>query len=82
MSLCISCKLIEGSVDADVIVGKFASHFTSVFSCNDPQKANSIKQDDVTSRANYYGLPLNEDHNIDTELISNVVSDLAHGKAV
>ena len=34
-----SCKLIKGSVDADVIAGKFACHITSVFSCNDPQKA-------------------------------------------
>jgi len=67
-----SCKLIEGCVDADVTAAKFASHFTSVFSCNDPQKANSIKQDYVTSRANYCGLP----HNIDTELVSTVVSVL------
>ena len=56
---------MEGFVDADV---RIASRFTSVSSCNDPQKANSITQDYVTSRANYYGLPLNEDHNIDTEL--------------
>ena len=54
----------------------------SILSCNDPQKANSIKQDYVTLHANYSGLPLNENHNIDTELISNVVSDLMHGKAV
>jgi len=33
-------------------------------------------------RANYCGLPLDQDHNIDTELVSNVLSDLAHGKAV
>jgi len=33
-------------------------------------------------RANYCGLPLDQDHNIDTELVSNVVSDLTHGKAV
>jgi len=54
----ISCKLIEGCAEADVIADKFASHFTSVFSCNDPQKANSIKQDYVSMRANYCGLPL------------------------
>ena len=78
----VSCKLIEGSVDPDVIAGKFASYFKSIFSCNDPQKANSIKQEYDTICATYSGLPLNENHNIDTELVSNVVSDLTHGKAV
>ena len=74
--------MIEGSVDPDVIAGKFASYFTSIFSCNDPQKANSIKQDYDTLRANYSGLPVNENHNIDTELVSNVVCDLTHEKVV
>ena len=60
----VSCKLIEGSVDPDVTAGKFASYFTSIFSCNDPQKANSIKHDYDTLRANYSGLLLNENHNI------------------
>ena len=53
-------------IEADVIADKFASHFTSVFSCNDPQKANSIEQDYVSMRANYCGLPLDQDLNIDT----------------
>ena len=78
-----SCKLIESCVDADVIAAKFTSHFTSVFSCNDHQKANSnsIKQYYITSWTNYYRLPLNENHNMDTKLVSTVVSDIAHGKA-
>ena len=78
----VLCKLIEGSVDPDVIAGKFASCFTSIFSCNDPQKANSIEQHYDTLRANYSSLPLNENHNIDIELVSNVVCDLTHGKDV
>jgi len=41
---------------ADVIADKFASHFISAFSCNDPQKANSVKQDYVCMRD--CGLPL------------------------
>jgi len=74
--------LIGGCVDANVIAGKFASHFTSVFSCNNPQKANSIERDYVASRANCCGLPLNENHNNDMELVSTVVSDIVHGKAL
>jgi len=53
----ILCKLIQGCAEAAIIADKFASHFRSVFSCNDPQKANSIKQDYVSMRANYCGLP-------------------------
>ena len=78
----IPCKLIDGCVGAEVIADKFASHFQSVLSCNDPHKANSIKQEYVSLRANYCGLPLTQDHSVDTELVSSVVSDLAHGKAV
>ena len=74
--------MFEGCVDADVTAAKFASYFTSVFSCNDPQKANSIEQDYITLRANYCDLPLNENRNIDSELVSTVVCDIAHGKGL
>jgi len=34
---CIArCKLVEGCTDAEVIVNKFAYHFSSVFFCNNP----------------------------------------------
>jgi len=73
------CNLVDGSVDADVIADKFASHFASVFSCNNPLRTDSIKQEYLASRNNYSGLPLNDSHTTDTELVSNV--NLQLGKA-
>ena len=76
------CKMVEGCVDADVIVDKFASHFKSAFTCNDPQRANLIKDDYLATRSAYHGLPLTGADYVDTELVSSVISKLAHGKTL
>jgi len=56
--------------------------FSSVFFCNNPYKDNSIKENYVTTRRRFCGLPLSDDHSIDTELVSNIAWDLTHGKAL
>ena len=53
---CVMILIYTTNAKADVIADKFASHFISAFSCNDPQKANSVKQDYVCMRD--CGLPL------------------------
>lgn len=67
---------------ADAIVDKFTCHFKSVFTCNDPQRANLIKDDYLAKRSVYQGLPLTDVNGIDTELVSSMISELAHGKAL
>ena len=42
----------------------------------------TLEQDYLKSRVNYSGLPITEDHKIDTELVSSVIAKLKHGKAV
>jgi len=77
--------MVEGYVDdANVIVHKFASHFTSVglFCCNDPTRASSIEADYETLCIDYCGLLLDVTHYIDTELVSKLISELQHSKAI
>jgi len=75
------CSQVDGCVDSAVIADKFASHFQSVFSCNDPIKAESIRQEFVLSSVNYCGLPLIKEYYIDTELVSKTVANMKRGKA-
>ena len=76
------CSQVDGCVDESLIADKFASHFTSVFSCNNQEKAESIKQEYIKTRSNYSGSPLTDSHQFDTELVSNVIANLKQGKAV
>ena len=52
------------------------------FSCNKPDRAEKLKQGYLRSRVDYCGLPITEDHKIDTELVSNILDKLKRGKAV
>jgi len=46
----------------------------SAFTCNNPQKAESFKEQYAALRAGYHGLPVTEDQQIDTELVSSIIS--------
>jgi len=47
----------------------------SAFTCNNPQKAESLKEQYAALRA------VTEDQQIDTELVSSIIDNLTHGKA-
>ena len=75
------CYKVENCVDPDVIVSKFAVHFSRACSANDESKEKLLYNNYCDMRANYSGLPLQERHAIDTELVSSVISRLQRGKA-
>jgi len=70
------CSQVDGCVDNDVIVNKFASHFKIAFSCKNSHTAESLKQKCLAARDNYCGTPINDSHKFDTKLVSNVVFNL------
>ena len=76
------CVEVESSVNPDVIVQKFVSHFSSAYTPNDAERSKMLRSEYERLRASYSGFPLTDDHVIDTELVSNVVSGLHTGKAV
>jgi len=75
------CVEVENIVDSDVIVGKFAAHFSSSYTHNDADKAKRLYDEYKTLRATYRGFTLTDEHSIDTELVSTVISRLHAGKA-
>jgi len=52
-----------------------------VYCCNNPQRTQELNDQYLSLRGNYCGLPLSDDHEFDTELVSKVVADLKRGKA-
>jgi len=75
------CKQVDGCVDADTIADKFRSYFTNVFTCNNNDKAESLKNEFLQVYNSYCGLPMTDDHRFDTELVSSIIGNLKHGKA-
>jgi len=60
------------SIVDHVITENFASHFSRVFTCNNPHRMIELHDEYNRLRDQYYGLPLNDDINFDTELVSRV----------
>jgi len=67
----LKSRVLSTPLNLDVIVQKFASHFSSAYSPNNAEKAKMLRSEYERLRANYAGFPLTDDHVIDTELISN-----------
>ena len=76
-----NCVEVENSVDSDIIVDKFASHFSSTYTHNNAAKAKELYDEYKCMRATYSGFPITDEHVIDTELVSNVIFRLRSGKA-
>ena len=51
---------------------RFANHFSNTFSCDNPDRDVTLKEEYESMRANYSGLSLT-DVNIDTELVSRII---------
>ena len=75
------CTEVDGCIDRDIITENFANHFSAAFSCNDISRSESLRQDFMKLRQNYCGLPLGNELNFDTELVSTVIAKLKKGKA-
>ena len=56
--------------DSEVIVSKFAAHFSKTCTANNESKARFLHSKYCVMRASYSGLPLQERHVIDAELVS------------
>jgi len=69
-------RQVCGSVDPEVITNKFADHFRASISCNNLDKAELLKQSYLASQATYCGQAVTETHNIDTELVSRIITKL------
>ena len=76
------CSQVDGSVDPEVITNKFADHFRAFIICNNPDKAELLKQSYLDLRATYCGLPATDTHKIDTELVSRTITNLKRRKAI
>ena len=76
------CSQVDGSVDSEVITNKFADHFRASITCNNPDKAELLKQSYFDLRATYCGLPATDTNKIDTELVSRTITNLKRGKAM
>jgi len=73
------CTLGDGCVDPYVIAAKFSSFSKSTFTCNNPNRAETYEF--ALHYPNYCGLPVKDEHQIDTELVSKIIGKLEHGKA-
>ena len=69
-------------MDDNIIVNKFSAYFRDSFSCNDVNLDEILRQEYLSARPNYCGLPLMDSHQIDTELVSNVIANFKRGKAI
>ena len=76
------CGQVDGCVDADVIADKFVSHFRTAFTCNNPERADSLKAEYLASRVNYSGYALSDEQNFDSELLSNIILSLKGEESV
>ena len=72
---------MDGCVDAEVIADKFTHYFSTVYSCNNPAQAEVLKEEFLSKREKYCGLPTVNDLPFDTELVSTVIFNLKRGKA-
>jgi exonuclease III len=75
------CIEVDGCVDANIIVEKFADHFSTCYVAHNTDRANRLFDDYVKLRENYIGLPSNCNGTFDAELVGNIISSLGRGKA-
>ena len=72
------CGQVDECVDAEGIADRFVSHFRTAFTCNNAERADSLKAQYLASRVNY---ALSDEQNFDIELVSNIILSLKCGKA-
>jgi hypothetical protein len=75
------CDQVNGYVDNNIIVDKFADHFQKAYSFANISRANLLKSEYLRARYCYSGLPMLDEYLFDTELISKTLDNLKRGKA-
>jgi len=75
------CSQVDGSVDDNAIINKFANHFQKLYTCNIKSRADALHDQFTHLCSGYVGDCLSASHVFDTELVSKVVSELHLGKA-
>ena len=68
------CVEVNNCVDSEIIVENFASHFSAAYTPNNPIRANQIAKNYLCVRSSYCGLSITDEHAIDFELVSSVIS--------
>jgi len=76
------CVEVEGSVDPDIVVEKFASHFSSAYMHNNEDRSKALCAEYDHVRSSYCAFLRTDNHTMDTELVSNVIFRLHVGNAV
>ena len=72
---------MDNCVDFDVVVNKFASHFSAAYTPYNALNADEIRDNYSCMRVGYCGLPITDEQVISTELVSSAISRLHGGKA-
>ena len=72
---------VDGCVDADIIVEKFADHFSKSYVAKNAHRAYCLSESYTLLRENYTGLPANCNNTCDAELVGNIIYALSRGKA-
>ena len=67
-------------MDPDIIADKFATYFTTCYSCNSANQKDLLKNEFTKLRDRYSDFP-SSDILFDTEIVSNIILELKRGKA-
>jgi len=65
---------------SDIIADKFATYFTTCYSCISTNQKDILKGEFTKLRDHYSGFP-SSDISFDTELVSKIILELKRGKA-
>lgn len=69
-------------MDAHTVCDDFANYWAKIYFFNNQQRAEQLKHEYQLVRDDvYHGMPISDEHVIDTELVDNVVATLSRGKA-
>jgi len=71
---------VDGCVNPDIIVDKFATYFSTCYSRNSTNQKDILKDEFTKLRDHYFGFP-SSDISFDTELVSKIILELKRGKA-
>jgi hypothetical protein len=67
------CNQIDGCVDNNIIVTKFAKHFAEAYSCNNVDRNDALKAEYLCKRPDYCGFALTEEQLFDTDFVTNII---------
>ena len=75
------CVEVDGCVDTNIVVEKFADYFSKCYVANNADRANCLFEDYIKLRENYIDFPANGNGAFYAALVGNIISGLGRGKA-